>query len=138
MAKAKDSNTFSDFEREAMKNRIQELRSDNGEQALLAKIDEMQEPSRALAKKIHEIVKKTAPSLTPKTWYGMPAYANKEGKAVLFFRPAEKFKERYSQLGFNDMAHLDEGNMWPVVYAVTKLTPTEEVKIADLVKKAVS
>jgi uncharacterized protein YdhG (YjbR/CyaY superfamily) len=93
---------------------------------------------RALGKKIHAIVKKAAPGLTPKTWYGMPAYANKDGKAVIFFRDAAKFKERYAMLGFNDSAQLDDGTMWPIAFALTKLTAANEAKIAKLVKKAVS
>jgi uncharacterized protein YdhG (YjbR/CyaY superfamily) len=93
---------------------------------------------RAIGKRVHEIVKKAAPDLTPKTWYGMPAYANKEGKVVCFFRDAGKFKERYSQFGFNESANLDDGSMWPIAYALPKLTKADEAKIAKLVKQAVS
>ena len=96
----------------------------------------MSTDDRALGKRIHAIVKETAPDLTPKTWYGMPAYANKDGKVVLYFRNAEKFKERYAMLGFNDTAKLDDGSMWPVAFALTKLTKADEARIAALVKKA--
>ena len=98
---------------------------------------EMSPGDRALGERIHAIVKETAPDLTPKTWYGMPAYANKDGKVVCFFRDAGKFKERYAMLGFNDSASLDDGSMWPVAYALTKLTKADETKIRALVKKAV-
>ncbi len=130
---------FSDEEREAMKERYQEMRSGkaNGEAAVLAKIAQMPEPDRSMAKRLHDVIRKSAPSLTPKTWYGMPAYADKNGKVVCFFQNASKFKYRYSTLGFQDAANLDEDNMWPVSYALKKLTDTEEKKIADLVKKAV-
>ncbi len=100
-------------------------------------IAEMAPPDRALAKKVHELVTTTAPDLTPKTWYGMPAYA-RDGKVVCYFRDAAKFKERYAMLGFNDAAKLDDGSMWPVAYALTKLTPADEKKIRALVKKAVA
>ena len=100
-------------------------------------IAKMQPPDRAMAKKVHAIVKANAPDLAPKTWYGMPAYANKDGKAVVFFRDAAKFKERYAMLGFNDSANLDKGSMWPIAYALKELTPADEKKIAALVKKAV-
>ena len=128
---------FSDEERAAMKERAQELLEDKGEAALLAKIAEMPEPDRSMAKRIHMIVKKSAPALIPKTWYGMPAYANKEGKVVCFFQAAAKFKARYATFGFNDMAKLDEGSMWPTSFALTKLTVAEEARIASLVAKAV-
>jgi uncharacterized protein YdhG (YjbR/CyaY superfamily) len=108
------------------------------EKAVLAKIAEMPEPDRAMAKRIHEIVKASAPALSPKTWYGMPAYANEDGKVVCFFTSADKFKSRYATLGFNDDAHLDEGAMWPTSFALTKLTAANEARIAALVKKAVS
>jgi len=132
--------TFTDEERDAMKERIQELRADkaNGESAVLAKIAEMPEPDRTMAKRLHAIVKASAPALKPKTWYGMPAYANKDGKVVCFFQSAAKFKARYATFGFNDSANLDEGAMWPTSFALTKLTATEEARIAALVKKAVS
>ena len=107
-----------------------------GEKALLAKIAAMKEPDRGMAKRIHAIVQANAPTLSPTTWYGMPAYT-KDGKAVLFFQDAAKFKARYATFGFNDNASLDEGNMWPTSYALTKLTAADEAKIAALVKKAV-
>src|SRR5258705_11241964 len=108
-----------------------------GESALLAKIAAMQEPDRGMAKRIHAIVKANAPSLSPTTWYGMPAYANKNGKAVFFFQDKAKFKARYATLGFNDLANLDDGELWPISYALKELTPAAETKIAALVKKAV-
>ena len=107
-----------------------------GETALLAKIAKMAEPDRGMAKRIHAIVKANAPSLSPTTWYGMPAYANKAGKAVLFFQDKAKFKARYATLGFNDIANLDEGELWPISFALKELTPAGEAKIAALVKKA--
>ncbi len=107
-----------------------------GERAVLAKIAEMPEPDRAMAERLHEVVKASAPELWSKTWYGMPAYANEDGKVVCFFTPAAKFKERYATFGFNPSASLDDGNMWPTSWALTKLTPAEEKKIAGLVKKA--
>lgn len=128
---------FSEEEKAAMKERAKELSGKNDEGAVLEKIAAMPEPDQSLAKRIHEIIKKNAPTLSPKTWYGMPAYANRDGKVVCFFQNASKFKYRYSTLGFNDAAHLDEGNMWPTTFAITKLTPAEEKKIADLVKKAI-
>ncbi len=136
---------FSEAERDEMKNRAKELIAEaksgknraQGEKDILDAIAKMEEPDQTLAKRIHEIVKKTAPSLMPKTWYGMPAYA-KDDKVVCFFQNAGKFKARYSTLGFNDSAKLDDGSFWPVAYAVKKLTPAEESKIAALVKKAVS
>ncbi|MFS8131260.1 MAG: iron chaperone [Candidatus Dojkabacteria bacterium] len=138
--------TFSDFEKEAMRNRAKELKEEAkasknrevGEKMIIDAISTMIPSDKAMAQKIHEIVSKAAPQLMPKTWYGMPAYADKDGKAVVFFQPADKFKARYSTLGFNDSAKLDEGNMWPAAYALTKLTPEEEKKIIELVKKAVS
>jgi uncharacterized protein YdhG (YjbR/CyaY superfamily) len=130
---------FTDEERAAMKQRARELKSEkeDGESAVLAKIAEMPEPDRAMAGRLHEIIKASAPVLSPKTWYGMPAYA-RDGKIVCFFQPACKFKTRYATLGFNDSANLDEGSLWPVAFALTGLTATEEAKIAALVKKAVS
>ena len=110
----------------------------DGESAVLAKISEMKEPDRAMAKRVHEIIKANAPGLTERTWYGMPAFANKDGNVVCYFQPAQKFKTRYSTLGFSDKAKLDEGAMWPVVYALKELTPAEEAKIVALVKKAAS
>ena len=131
--------SFSAEEKAAMRARARELKAAaQGEEAIDAALAEMTSSDRALGKKIHSIVKETAPGLTPKTWYGMPAYANKDGKVVVFFRDAGKFKERYAMLGFNDSASLDDGSMWPIAYALTKLTSADEKKIAALVKKAVS
>jgi uncharacterized protein YdhG (YjbR/CyaY superfamily) len=107
-----------------------------GETALLAKIAAMVEPDRGMAKKIHTIVKANAPSLSPTTWYGMPAYANKAGKAVFFFQDKAKFKARYATIGFNDTANLDDGELWPISFALKEMTPATEAKIAALVKKA--
>lgn len=130
---------FTAEERAAMRARAKELKTAaEGEEAVLAALKSMSPDDRALGERIHAIVKKSAPDLTPKTWYGMPAYANKDGKVVLFFRNAEKFKERYAMLGFNDSANLDEGSMWPVAFALKKLTAAGEKRIAALVKKAVS
>lgn len=138
----KKSKEFTDEERAAMKERARELKAEankaDGESALLAKIAEMQEPDRSMAKRIHAIVKASAPALSPKTWYGMPAYANKDGKIVCFFQAAQKFNARYATFGFNDTANLDEGAMWPTSFALKKLTAVGEAKIAALVKKAVS
>jgi uncharacterized protein YdhG (YjbR/CyaY superfamily) len=146
-ASGKKSKGFTDEERAAIKERAQEVkaaarsgpRADkaDGESAVLAKIAEMREPDRAMAERLHAIVKASAPALSPKTWYGMPAYA-KEGKVVCFFQSAEKFKSRYATFGFNDAANLDEGAMWPTSFALTELTATEEARISALVKKAVS
>ena len=128
-----------------MKERVQELKAEgrprakdaDGEGDVLAKIAEMPEPDRAMAERLHAIVKASAPSLSPKTWYGMPAYA-KDGNVVCFFQSAHKFKARYATFGFSDKANLDEGNMWPAAFALKKLTAADEVRIAALVKKAVS
>jgi uncharacterized protein YdhG (YjbR/CyaY superfamily) len=132
---------FTDEERAAMKERVKEMKAEKdkveGESAVLAKIAEMQEPDRVMGKRIHAIVKASAPGLTPRLWYGMPAYA-KDGNVVFFFRPAEKFKTRYATLGFSDEANLDEGSMWPTDFALKGLTAAEEARIAALVKKAVS
>ncbi len=138
-ATSKKSGGFTAEERAAMKERAKEARGKgDGEEEVLAKIAEMKDPGdRAMAKKLHAIMKENAPDLLPKTWYGMPAYA-KDGKVVCFFTPAAKFKSRYATLGFNDDANLDEGAMWPTSYALTKLTATEEAKIVKLVKKAAS
>jgi uncharacterized protein YdhG (YjbR/CyaY superfamily) len=134
----KKSKGFSAEERAAMKERTQELKGGaEGEGAVLAKIAEMPEPDRAMAKRLHAVIKASAPALSPKTWYGMPAYANKDGKVVVFFRNAQKFKERYATLGFNPEANLDDGAMWPTSFALKELTATEEAKIGALVKKAV-
>jgi uncharacterized protein YdhG (YjbR/CyaY superfamily) len=129
---------FSAEEKAAMRARARELKEKtDGETAVQAAIAGMAPKDRTIAKRVHELVKAAAPDLTPKTWYGMPAYANKDGKVVCFFRDAGKFKERYAMLGFNDRAQLDAGSMWPVAYALTKLTPADETKIRALVKKAV-
>src|SRR6266513_1216515 len=131
------SDSFSAEERAAMKARARELKDKtDGESAVLAAIAAMSPPDRAIAKRLHELIKAAAPDLSPKTWYGMPAYA-KDGKLVCFFRNAGKFKERYAMFGFNDSAKLDEGAMWPVAFALTKLTAADEAKIRALVKKAV-
>jgi uncharacterized protein YdhG (YjbR/CyaY superfamily) len=133
------SDTFSAEEKAAMRARARELKAAaDGESAVLAALGEMSPKDRALGKRVHAIVKETAPDLTPKTWYGMPAYADKDGKVVLFFRNAGKFKERYAMLGFNDSAKLDEGSMWPIAYALKELTAADEAKIRKLVKRAVS
>ena len=136
---------FSDEEREAMKARAKELATEartnknkaQGESVVLAAIAKMTEPDRTIAKRLHTLIMKTAPALLPKTWYGFPAYT-KNDKVVCFFQYAGKFKTRYATLGFSDTANLDEGNMWPTSFAITKLTAVEEAKIAALVKKAVS
>ena len=135
---------FTDEERAAMKERARELKAEarvnkdraEGEKDLLAKIAEMPAHDRAMAKRLHEIVKASAPALSPKTWYGMPAYA-KDGKIVCFFQSAEKFKSRYATFGFSDEANLDKGAMWPTSFALKELTAAEEAKIGALVKKAV-
>jgi uncharacterized protein YdhG (YjbR/CyaY superfamily) len=136
---------FTDEERAAMKARSQELKAEaraskaeaDGERDLLTKIAEMPEPDRAVAERLHAIIKATAPVLSPKTWYGMPAYA-KDGKVVCFFKSADKFKSRYATFGFEEAANLDEGTMWPTSFALTKLTADDEARIAALVNKAVS
>jgi len=114
------------------------IKKEDGETAVLAAIAAMQEPSRAIGTRLHTIIKTNAPTLSPKLWYEMPAYANKDGTVVCFFRGREKFKERYMTLGFNQEAKLDEGHMWPIAFALTELTATEETKIAAIVKKAAS
>ena len=137
---------FTAEEKAAMKARAQELKAEarasksreEGEKAILAAIAQMKESERSMARRFHEIVKDSAPDLMPKTWYGMPAYADKDGKVICFFQAASKFNVRYATFGFQHEANLDEGNMWPVAYAVTKLTPAEEAMISALVKKAVS
>src|SRR5215213_9876378 len=142
---AKKSEGFTDEERAAMKERAQELKAQarvnkkkaEGESDVLAKIAEMQEPDRAMAERLHEIVIASAPALLPKTWYGMPAYA-KGGKVVCFFQSAQKFNSRYATLGFSDEAKLDEGAMWPTSFALKELTAAEEARIGALVKRAVS
>ncbi len=133
------STGFTKEEKAAMRARAKELKAaEEGEEAIVAALKKMAPADRAIGKRVHEIVKKAAPDLTPKTWYGMPAYANKEGKVVCFFRDAGKFKERYSQFGFNESANLDDGSMWPIAYALPKLTKADEAKIAKLIKQAVS
>ncbi len=137
----KSSKGFTDEERAAMKERAQELKASSrkadGENAVLAKIAEMPKPDRAMAKRLHAVIKACAPRLAPRTWYGMPAYA-KDGKVVCYFQSAHKFKSRYATFGFNDTANLDEGAMWPTSFALKELTATEEARISALVKKAVS
>ena len=146
-ARTKESKGFTDAERAAMKERARELKAGarrgpradkaDGERAVLAKIAEMQPPDRAIAKRLHTIIKASAPALSPKTWYGMPAYA-KDGKVVCYFQSAQKFKSRYATVGFSDEANLDEGAMWPTSFALKDLTAAEEARIVALVKKAVS
>ena len=146
-ATGKKSKGFTDEERAAMKERAQELKAEarrgtragkaDGESDVLAKIAEMPEPDRAMAKRLHTIIKASAAALSPKTWYGMPAYA-KDGKVLCHFQSAQKFKSRYATFGFSDEANLDEGAMWPTSFALKELTATEEARIGALVKKAVS
>ena len=136
---------FTDEERGAMKERAKELKASaradkdkaDGESAVLAKIAELPEPDRALGERLHAIITASAPALSPKLWYGMPAYA-RDGKVVCFFQSAQKFKTRYATFGFNDSANLDEGAMWPTAFALTELTAADEARIGALVKKAVS
>jgi uncharacterized protein YdhG (YjbR/CyaY superfamily) len=132
---------FTEAERAAMRERARELKAAagraDGESDVLAKIADMAGPDRTMAKRLHAVIKASAPGLAPKTWYGMPAYA-KDGNIVCFFQPAQKFKTRYATFGFNDKARLDEGTMWPVAYALTKLTAADEARIGALVKKAAS
>jgi uncharacterized protein YdhG (YjbR/CyaY superfamily) len=147
-ATKKKSEVLTDEELAALKETVQERKGAarrgrsaskaDDEAAVLAKIAEMPEPDRVLAERLHEIIKATAPALSPKTWYGMPAYANENGKVVCFFTAADKFKSRYATFGFNEDADLDEGTMWPTSWALTKLTAADEARIAALVKKAVS
>ena len=138
--KGKKFKGFSDFERTAIKERALELRAGktDGESMVLAAIAKMPESDRSMVKRLHALIKANAPSLSPKTWYGMPAYANKDGKVVCFFQSAHKFKARYATFGFSDVANLDEDAMWPTTFALNKLTVAEEAKIVALVKKAVS
>ncbi len=147
MKLAKKAAGFTAEEQAAMKERVQELKAEasrsrsankaDGESDLLAKIAALPQPDRAMAERLHAIVKANAPSLSPKTWYGMPAYS-KDGNVVCFFQGSAKFKTRYSTLGFSDKANLDEGRMWPTAFALKELTPAEEAKIAALLKKALS
>jgi uncharacterized protein YdhG (YjbR/CyaY superfamily) len=138
---AKKGKGFTDEERAAMKERARELKAaasaEEGESAVLAKIAEMPESDRAMGERLHAIIKASAPALSPKLWYGMPAYA-KDGKIVCFFQAAQKFNTRYATLGFNDTANLDEGAMWPVAFALTVVTAAEEARMGALVKKAAS
>ncbi|CAN5245828.1 DUF1801 domain-containing protein [soil metagenome] len=139
------SRRFTDEERDAMKERVRELKAEarrgsraqaDGESDVLAKIAEMPEPDRTMAKRLHGIIKSSAPALSPKTWYGMPAYA-RDGKVVCFFQSAQKFKSRYATFGFSDEAKLDEGSMWPTAFALKELTAAEEESIGALVKRAI-
>src|SRR3989442_14790957 len=136
---AKKVKGFSDEERGAMKERAKELKADeaDGESAVPAKIAEMREPDRAMGERLHAVIKASAPALSPRLWYGMPAYA-KDGKVVCFFQSAQKFNTRYATFGFSDEANLDEGAMWPTAFALTEVTATDEARIGALVKKAVS
>ena len=146
-ATGKKSKGFTDEERAAMREHLQELKADagrgrradkaDGESAVLAKIAALPQPDRAMGERLHAIIKANAPALSPKTWYGMPAYA-KDGNVICFFQSAQKFKTRYATLGFSDKANLDEGHMWPTAFALKELTAAEEAKICALVKKAVS
>ena len=139
------SGGFTDEEKAAMKARVQEMKAEaraikdkaEGEKVALAAIAAMKDPDRSMAKRLHAIIKESAPTLLAKTWYGMPAYANRDDKVVCFFRDRYKFKERYAMLGFNDTARLDDGDMWPVAYALKELTAKEEARIVGLLKKAV-
>jgi uncharacterized protein YdhG (YjbR/CyaY superfamily) len=143
----RNATRFTDEERAAMKERAKELKTTarrsprdkaaEGERDVLEKISEMEQPDREMAEKIHAIIKASAPGLMPRTWYGMPAYA-RDGSVLCFFRPARKFSERYAMFGFNDNAKLDDGNMWPVAYALKKLTKADEATITALIKRAVS
>jgi uncharacterized protein YdhG (YjbR/CyaY superfamily) len=142
--KASKTTGFSDFEKQAVRDRAKELKAEQkmnndraaGEKAILDRIATMPEPDRSMAKRVHQIVTETAPELMPKTWYSMPAYAKGDGKAVVFFQDAKKFEARYATLGFNDSAMLDDGDMWATAFALKKLGPAEEAKIRALVKKA--
>jgi uncharacterized protein YdhG (YjbR/CyaY superfamily) len=141
-AKTKKAAGFTAEERAAMKERAKELKAEGdraeGERTLLAKVAEMKGSDRTMAKRLHAIVTASAPDLSPRTWYGMPAYANEDGKVVCYFQSAGKFKSRYATFGFNDAANLDKGSMWPTSFALKKLTAADERKIAALVKRAVS
>jgi uncharacterized protein YdhG (YjbR/CyaY superfamily) len=139
MSTAKKKDGFSAEEKAAMRARAKELKAtEDGETAVAAVLAEMSPKDRALGKRLHALVRESAPELTPKTWYGMPAYANKDGKVVCFFRDAGKFKDRYATFGFNDTARVDDGSMWPVAFAITELSAADEAKLRKLVKKAVS
>jgi uncharacterized protein YdhG (YjbR/CyaY superfamily) len=142
---AKASQGLTAEEKAAVRNRTQELRAEartskskaEGESAVLVAIAAMSEPDRVMAERLHALITATAPVLAPKTWYGMPAYANKDGKIICFFQAAEKFKARYATFGFNDSAHLDDGAMWPIAFALKELTAADEARIAALVQQAV-
>lgn len=144
--KTQNTDGFTEAEKAAMKERAKELKKEQrankkreeGEQDLLEKVAEMSKADRVMAEKIHQIVTTTVPDLFPKTWYGMPAYANEDNKVICFFKAASKFDERYATLGFDTMANLDDGNMWPTSFALTKLTEAEEKKITALVKQAIT
>jgi uncharacterized protein YdhG (YjbR/CyaY superfamily) len=139
MSPTKDKQGFSAEEKAAMRARAKEMKAtEDGETAIREALAKMSPEDRALGERINTLVRETAPDLVPKTWYGMPAYANKDGKVICYFKNAGKFKSRYSEFGFNDAASLDDGAMWPIVYAVTSLTKADETKIAKLVKQAVS
>jgi uncharacterized protein YdhG (YjbR/CyaY superfamily) len=139
MSPSKQTASFTAEEKAAMRARAKELKAtEDGETAIAQALKKMSAADRALGERIHALVRKTAPDLVPKTWYGMPAYANKDGKVICYFKNAGKFKMRYSELGFNDAAKLDDGDMWPIVYALTKLSKADETKIVRLVKQAVS
>jgi hypothetical protein len=141
----KKADGFTDAEKAAMKERAKEAKAEErmnkdraeGERAIQEKIAEMPDADRVMAERLHAIIKENAPTLAPKTWYGMPAYADKDGRVICFFQSAQKFGARYATLGFNDGAHLDEGGMWPTAFALKALTPADEANIAALVKKAV-
>ena len=139
---AKAATGFTAEEKSAMRQRAKEQKAtasrEEGERDLLEKIAEMSASDRAMAERIHALITAIAPDLAPKTWYGQPAYADKDGKIICFFQPAQKFKTRYATFGFNDSAHLDDGALWPVAFALTELTAADEARIAALVKKAVS
>jgi uncharacterized protein YdhG (YjbR/CyaY superfamily) len=139
MSPTKEKQQFTAEEKAAMRARAKELKeTEDGETAIRQALAKMSPNDRALGERINTLVRETAPELVPKTWYGMPAYANKDGKVICYFKNAGKFKARYSELGFNDSAKLDEGAMWPIVYALTKLTKADEARITKLVKQAVS
>jgi uncharacterized protein YdhG (YjbR/CyaY superfamily) len=138
MSPTKQKQGFTAEEKAAMKARAKELKAtEDGETAVAQALRKMSPDDRAIGERINTLVRETAPELIPKTWYGMPAYANKDGKVICYFKNAGKFKMRYSELGFNDAASLDEGSMWPIVYALTKLTKSDEARIVKLVKQAV-
>ena len=137
MSTTRNKEGFTAEEKAAMRARAKELKAaEDGETAIRQALEKMSPADRALGERVHTLVRETAPDLVPKTWYGMPAYANKDGKVVCYFRNADKFKERYAMFGFNDSANLDQGSMWPVAYALTELTKADEAKIRALVKKA--